>query len=425
MPIVLDCSIVKEESKDNGAVVHTSRRCKLAVDAPYLLKKVIGLDHVFFIQNNYLDKGARSLNIEATNETYASKIEIFERCRYYAHPENPDWTCFDQMATLDIKNFFGFEHSIEKMGMKQYTQTTLKGREIIEYFIEELRKEGITHVDRWPTSSEDGTSNAENEENGVNCSRKPSVSEYNKMLDNDYIQKHLGNLEPMQESKLLELHDKIKESSQPVIPSYSTLLRFLRARDFNVEKAHNMLQESLKWRQDNHIDQMLHEYKPSTVITKYFLGAWHQSDKQNCPIYILRLGHMDVKGLLKSIGEEVLLKHALHICEEGLQLIEQAANKTGKAVTNWSLLCDLEGLSMRHLWRPGIKALLNIIETVEKNYPETLGRVFIVRAPRVFPIAWTIVSAFIRKFSVFINRCNRISFFHFFFVFFIQLFCFE
>lgn len=116
MPIVLDCSVIKEEVKDDGAIKNTSRRCKLAVDAPYLIKKVIGLDHVFFIQNNYLDMRARSLNIEAVNETYATKIEIFERCRYYAHPENPDWTCFDQMATLDIKNFFGFEHSIEKIG---------------------------------------------------------------------------------------------------------------------------------------------------------------------------------------------------------------------------------------------------------------------------------------------------------------------
>lgn len=399
MPIVLDTTITSEEIKDEGAIKNTSRRCKIAVDAPYLVRKAVGLEHVFFIQNNFLDMRARSLNIEAVNETYANKVEIFERCRYYAHPENPDWTCFDQMATLDIKSLFGFEHSVEKMGMKQYTQTTLKGREIIEFFIDELRKEGITHIDRWPASDTAEINGTDNDENGVNSSRKPSVSEYNEMLDNDYIQKHLGILDPMQESKLLELHDKIKEaigSTQP-IPSYATLLRFLRARDFSVEKSFQMLQESLKWRQDNNIDQMLNEYKPSTVITKYFLGAWHQSDKQNCPIYILRLGHMDVKGLLKSIGEEVLLKHALHICEEGLQLIEQATNKSGKAVTTWSLLCDLEGLSMRHLWRPGIKALLNIIETVEKNYPETLGRVFIVRAPRVFPIAWTIVSAFIRK----------------------------
>lgn len=56
---------------------------------------------------------------------------------------------------------------------------------------------------------------------------------------------------------------------------------------------------------------------------------------------------------------------------------------------------DLEGLSMRHLWRPGISALLRIIQIVQANYPETMGYLLIVRAPRVFPVMWTLVSPFI------------------------------
>lgn len=55
-------------------------------------------------------------------------------------------------------------------------------------------------------------------------------------------------------------------------------------------------------------------------------------------------------------------------------------------------MVDLEGLNMRHLWRPGIKALLRIIEVVGANYPETLGCLLILRAPRVFPVLWTLVS---------------------------------
>lgn len=406
MPIVLDCQIIKDEVTDKGATRHTSRRCKLAVDAPYLFKKLIGLDVVYFIQNNFLDMRARSLNIEAVNETYASRIEIFERCRYYAHPENPDWTCFDQTATLDIKNFFGFEHSMEKMGMKQYTQTTLKGKEIIEYFIEELKKEGITSADRVAVDDEadaNATTMANNyvanEAPGysgqIMVSRKPSITEYEDMLDVDYINRHLGQLEPLQESRLLELREISKEQNGLRVPSYQTLLRFLRARDFNVEKSSQMLHESLKWREENAVDQILNDYKMPAVVTKHFPGGWHHSDMDGRPLYILRLGHMDVKGLLKAIGEEGLLKLTLRICEEGLTLIDAATKCHEKPVLSWSLLVDLDGLSMRHLWRPGVKALLRIIETVEKNYPETLGRVFVVRAPRVFPIAWTIVSAFI------------------------------
>lgn len=148
MPIVLDCVVTDEERSDDGAYEKIIRRCKLSVDAPYLFKKIIGIDVAYFIQINTLDLRARTLLIEASNETFSSRIHIRERCRYFAHPENPDWTCFDQSTDLDIQNFFGFEKSMEKMGMKQYAATTLKGKEIIEYFITELRNEGITHVDR-------------------------------------------------------------------------------------------------------------------------------------------------------------------------------------------------------------------------------------------------------------------------------------
>lgn len=413
MPIVLDCQIVSDEIKDNGAVRNTSRRCKLAVEAPYLFKKLIGLDVVYFIQNNFLDMRARSLSIEAVNETYSSRIEIFERCRYYAHPENPDWTCFDQTATLDIKNFFGFEHSMEKMGMKQYTQTTLKGKEIIEYFIEELKKDGITTAERWQSfETSDNDVMIDVGETSCKSSRKPSIAEYEDMLDGEYISKNLGELEPLQESKLLELREIFKEANAVKIPDYQTMLRFLIARDFSVEKASQMLQESQKWREENCVDQILSDYKKPSVVVKHFPGGWHQCDKDGRPIFILRLGHMDVKGLLKSIGEEGLLKLTLHICEEGLQLIQAANKSNDKPVLSWCLLVDLDGLSMRHLWRPGVKALLRIIETVERNYPETLGRVFVVRAPRVFPIAWTIVSAFIGNDGV--SVCIKICGFSFF-----------
>ena len=39
--------------------------------------------------------------------------------------------------------------------------------------------------------------------------------------------------------------------------------------------------------------------------------------------------------------------------------------------------------------------MLNIIEVVEANYPETIGRLLLVRAPRVFGVVWTLLSPFI------------------------------
>ena len=49
------------------------------------------------------------------------------KCLYFqVHEENSDWTCFEQEASLDIKSFFGFENTVEKIAMKQYTQNIKK-----------------------------------------------------------------------------------------------------------------------------------------------------------------------------------------------------------------------------------------------------------------------------------------------------------
>jgi hypothetical protein len=50
---------------------------------------------------------------------------------FQVHEENPDWTCFEQEASLDIKSFFGFENTVEKIAMKQYTHNIKK----VEYKI--------------------------------------------------------------------------------------------------------------------------------------------------------------------------------------------------------------------------------------------------------------------------------------------------
>lgn len=370
MPIVLETVITEDIVEDDGASRVTKRRCKLNVDVPYLFKKIIGIDVAYFIQKNILDMRARSLIIEATNETFSSRIKIFERCRYYPHPDNSEWTCFDQTADIEITNFFGFEHSMEKVGMKQYSQTISKGKEIIEFFINELKSEGITEVERWPEKAESSTDhpkeNQENDNNKVCDSRKQSIN-VDIVLDGDYIAKYLGDLSSMQVSKLLQLRKKMEDYYElEKMPDYPTLLRFLRARDFNIEKASHMLMESIKWRHEHDVDNLLYNYHQPAVISKYFPGAWHDFDADQRPMYILKLGSCDVKGLLKSIGEEGLLKLTLHICEEGLKLMEEQTKKHERPIWNWCLLVDLDGLCMRHLWRPGLKALLRIIETVEK-----------------------------------------------------------
>ncbi len=84
-------------------------------------------------------------------------------------------------------------------------------------------------------------------------------------LDQDYIQMFLGKLEPMQESRLVQLKQCMSELQKDKAPSDPVVLRFLRARDFNVEKAREMLSASLIWRKKHGVDKILCEYQVSSI----------------------------------------------------------------------------------------------------------------------------------------------------------------
>ncbi|XP_029456254.1 SEC14-like protein 1 isoform X2 [Rhinatrema bivittatum] len=420
IPMFVASDIVNEFKSEDEAIHIVERRCKLDVDAPRLLKKIAGVDYVYFVQKNSLNRQERTLHIDAHNETFSNRVVISEHCCYSVHPDNEDWTCFEQSASLDIKSFFGFESTVEKIAMKQYTSNIKKGKEIIEYYLKQMEEEGITSVPRW-TPSITITSEINISSSGRPVSPAlniPIVTSKESMmckevlstsgsptdamtgtpddkLDADYIKRYLGDLTPLQESCLIRLRQWLQEMHKGKIPKDEHILRFLRARDFNIDKAREILCQSLTWRKQHQVDYLLETWNAPQVLQDYYAGGWHHHDKDGRPLYMLRLGQMDTKGLVRALGEESLLRHVLSINEEGLRRCEENTKVFGRPISSWTCLVDLEGLNMRHLWRPGVKALLRIIEVVEANYPETLGRLLILRAPRVFPVLWTLVSPFI------------------------------
>jgi len=417
IPIIHETEILEEDLSADEAVHMIDRRAKLNVEAPYLLKKLMGVDFLMFRQRNTKDLRARTLHIEAWNESFSTRVEINEYCVYSVHPENPDWTCFEQSAELNIKNFFGFEATAEKIAIKEYSKSIEKSKEVMEYFIQLLADKGITQVPIWEEPA--GTTNIKEVEVEETL-EKPKLEKLRRKssakgreiaqsitdntdpaskLEQEYIQMFLGKLDPMEESRLVQLKKNISELQKGKIPTDPVLLRFLRAREFSAEKGREMLSTSLLWRKKHGVDKILSEYQLPNVIKNYFPGGWHHYDKEGRPVFLLRLGQMDAKGIIRSIGEEGLTKLVLHICEEGLKLTEESAHRLQQPISTWTMLLDLDGLNMRHLWRPGVKALLHIIEICEANYPETLGRVLIIRAPRVFPILWTLVCPLIDETS--------------------------
>lgn len=175
IPIVRETEILDEAVDEVTGIHMIDRRAKLNVDAPYLLKKVIGIDFLLFRQKNTLDRANRTLRIDAWNESFSTRVEIQELCIYSVHPENPDWTCFEQSADLDIKSFFGFEGTAEKLAIKEYSASIGKSKDIMEHYIKVLADRGITQVNIWQPSS-DGPNDSSEKTDNDDISRSPQTS---------------------------------------------------------------------------------------------------------------------------------------------------------------------------------------------------------------------------------------------------------
>lgn len=63
------------------------------------------------------------------------------------------------------------------------------------------------------------------------------------------------------------------------IPKDQHVLRFLRARDFNLDKAREFLCQSLTWRKQHQVDFLLDTWKRSQLLQDYYSGGWHHHDK--------------------------------------------------------------------------------------------------------------------------------------------------
>ncbi|CAF1241450.1 unnamed protein product, partial [Didymodactylos carnosus] len=457
IPVFLGSDIISDYKSEDGAIEIIERRCRLNIDAPYLLKKIAGVDTVIFLQKNHLDRRQRTLKIDACNESFASRLIIKECCHYYVHPENSLWTCFEQSAFLDIKSFFGFEITVEKIAMKQYSSNLSKGKEVIEHYVSEITAQCKQNIPQWQPSLSSLTSITT--ENNINSHREleskkstsptleatrrhlsfdstnffPSsspphmstiatASEYSanidsltndletfqlesivneKIVDNiddEYIQRYIGILDPYEESCLVQLRNWVAETYKEKMPNDSHLLRFLRACRFDIEKTREFICHSLAWRKKNGIDKLLLYYEVPEVIQKYFPGRFLDADRDGRPIFILRLGEMDVRGLMKSLkGEDEFIRYTIYLVEQGLQKCNENTKLFGKPISSMCLILDFENFSVKHLYRPGFRLLSQIIDVMDSHYPETLGKLIFTRSPKLFPVLWTIINTFIKE----------------------------
>ncbi|XP_010929043.2 phosphatidylinositol/phosphatidylcholine transfer protein SFH2 [Elaeis guineensis] len=195
-----------------------------------------------------------------------------------------------------------------------------------------------------------------------------------------------------------QLDEPLKITFQNVHQGYTneTLVRFLKAREGNVNKAHKMLVDCLNWRIQNEIDNIL--FKPITPTELYravrdsqLIGLSGYS-KEGQPVFAIGVG----LSTLDKASVHYYVQSHIQINEYRDRVVLPAATKKyGGHIGTCLKVLDMTGLKLSALSQ--IK-LLTIISTIDDlNYPEKTETYYIVNAPCIFSACWKVVKPLLQE----------------------------
>lgn len=205
------------------------------------------------------------------------------------------------------------------------------------------------------------------------------------------------NLTPAQQATLVKFKAKVKDIIKPTHDDFF-LVKWLIARAWDVAKAEKMFREDHEWRQKNDIDNVLTNYVPPEVLTKFYSGGYHGVSKAGFPIWIEIMASNDQKGLYNSVTKKEIVYYRAYLAEKMFREIgPELTKKSGKQIDQAIQIIDLDGLGLKHLWLPAVETYTEILALAEAHYPESLHAAYVINAPVIFPIAFSLVKNFLSE----------------------------
>ncbi|XP_043690284.1 SEC14 cytosolic factor-like [Telopea speciosissima] len=211
-----------------------------------------------------------------------------------------------------------------------------------------------------------------------------------------------------------QVDEPLKKSFQNMHQGYpkETLVRFLKAREWNIPKAHKMLVDCLNWRIQNEIDNIL--AKPISPTDLYRavrdsqLIGMSGYTKEGVPVFAIGVG---LSKYDKASVHYYIQSHIQINEYRDRVILPSATKKYGHLIGTCVKVLDMTGLKLSALSQ--IKLLTAISTVDDLNYPEKTDTYYIVNAPYIFSACWKVVKPLLqertrRKIQV-LQGCGRVE----------------
>mmetsp|Transcript_128512 Transcript_128512/g.363702 ORF Transcript_128512/g.363702 Transcript_128512/m.363702 type:complete len:444 (-) Transcript_128512:101-1432(-) len=206
-----------------------------------------------------------------------------------------------------------------------------------------------------------------------------------------------GDLSPKERERLHALRERV---AGPLRGKHrtdlSTCLRFLRARQGNVEEAAKLLHEAAALRREHGLDDMFTDWNMKAYeecfapwwLSGGFIGHGFRGE----PIAVERIGHCNFPKLVETVPWDALVKMDIVHCQRALAAIEEDALRRNVPVLPSTLIFDVDGFGFNQIQFRAATKLRKLIDVRNLLLTETTGTLIMVRAPKAFVQAWRLFS---------------------------------
>ena len=227
---------------------------------------------------------------------------------------------------------------------------------------------------------------------------------------------YLHNLKTEEHAALLELQASLEEAGDIDVGDLSSfslappliLLRYLRANKFIVLKSFEHIKQNIAYRKAHNINGILSRDPdeilgaPMAAVVDVYPHWAYGCDRMYRPVLYKQYARFDIDKIVntKLTTIERLCNYHLWEQEKCMEMCLVQSQRAGYIVETITVVIDVDKMKLTQITSSFLSVIKQIAQIDSEQYPETLGALYIINTPLVFPYVWSVVKTFLDPVTV-------------------------